>query len=79
MVAWHWQRGSRGGGGGSTVVVASLAAEAAAWWKHNFSGSRSVFGNAAAAWGWRQQQWCVGGSSMECADSNFNRHDDNDD
>ncbi len=31
MVAWRWQRGSRGGRGGSRAVVASFAAEAVAW------------------------------------------------
>ncbi len=60
-------------------MAASLAAEAAAWQKCNFSGSRSVFGNAAAAWWWRQQQQCVGSGSMVYADTNFNCHDDNDD
>ncbi len=62
-----------------TVEAASLAAEVAAWRKRNFSGSSSVFGNAAAAWWWWQQQRCVGSGSMAYTDSNFNRHDDDDD
>ncbi len=49
MVTRRWQHGSRGGGGGSMAAAASLAAEAAAWHKCNVSGSRSAFGNAAAA------------------------------
>ncbi len=79
MVTRRWQCGSRGGGGGSTAAAASLAAEATAWQKCNFSGSRSVFENAVAAWWWWQQQQCVGGGSMACADNNFNRHNDDDD
>ncbi len=61
------------------MAAASLAAEAAAWQKRDFSGSNSVFGNAAVAWWWQQQQWCVGGSRMAYADYNFNQQDDNDD
>ncbi len=64
MVARRWQRGGRGGGSGSAAVAAGLAAEAVFWWKHNFSGSKSAFGNAVAAWWWQQQQRCVGGGSL---------------
>jgi hypothetical protein len=50
VVAPGWQRGGRGGSGGSMAAAASFTVEAVAWAKHNFSGSSSAFGSAAALW-----------------------------
>jgi hypothetical protein len=50
-VRW-WQRSGGGGSSGSTAAATSLVAEAATWQKHNFCGSSSALGSAAAARRW---------------------------